>query len=52
MNIIIGSGNARKSFTIGHRQTMSRDDRDRIREDLKAFITRPATFVGHSRGVK
>lgn len=52
MNIVVGTGKARKTFTIGHRSTMSRENRDKIREDLKAYITRPATFTGASRGIK
>jgi len=48
MNIVVGQGKSRKLFVVGHKATMSRDDRDKIREDLKAFIIRPATFVGHT----
>lgn len=49
MDIIIGSGNSRRKFVVGHKATMSRDTRDKMKEDLKAFIVRPQTFVGHSR---
>lgn len=52
MNIVVGSGRNRKTFEIGHKATMTRTDRDKMREDLKAFIVRPSTFVGHSRSVK
>lgn len=48
MNIVVGSGNNRRSFTIGHKATMKREERDKMKEDLKAFILRPASFVGHS----
>lgn len=48
MNIVVGTGKNRRSFVVGHRATMNRTDRDKMVEDLKAFIVRPQTFVGHS----
>lgn len=49
MDIVVGSGKNRRSFTIPHRSTVSRGEFDKMREDVKAFVTRPATFRGYSR---
>lgn len=49
MNIVVGNGKNRRSFILGHKSTMSRGEFDKCREDLKAFIVRPSTFVGHTR---
>lgn len=48
MNIVVGSGNNRRSFTVPHRSAVSRAMMDKMREDVKAFVLRPASFVGHS----
>lgn len=48
MDITVGSGNSRRKFVLGHKATMKREDRDKMKEDLKAFILRPSSFVGHS----
>lgn len=49
MNIVVGSGNNRRSFTVPHRSVVPRSEMDKMREDVKAFVLRPKTFVGHSR---
>ena len=52
MIIVVGSGNSRQSVTLPHRSIRSKAMQEAISEDAKAFLLRPSTFVGHSKGVK
>ena len=49
ITLIRGSGNTRKAAPIAHRNTtLFREERERVVEDLKALVLRPATFKNFS----
>lgn len=51
MQFIVGTGTTRKVVELPAWQAKAhREERERVVEDVKAIVSRPATFANHSGG--